>query len=423
MGKINSMLRIVTQASEAEEELQRISNQGFNPTEMQHIASRVRETLTQVLLKGDQALLESLPSFLGKFRVSGSELDAAYQQVNQDLLKAIQETCHHLLKFYQPKVPKAWVHFAEDQVIIGKRYTPIERVGIYIPAEASKGLMALLLYSICAKVAKVKEKVLVLSPEIKEQVLPGLLLAAQETGITEIYRLPGVQAIGALAYGTSTIAKVDLILGGSGDLEVTLAKQMVTGKVRVESYFNYSNLFIFADSQADPLVIARDILAQAEEGQNSAAILVTKSLNIALQVQEEVEKRLQDRPTKSILLEKALIYSGLIIVVESLAMGIELINNFAPQALQLAVRDPWSLINQIHNAGTIFMGYDTSKMIGDYFGGSAINLLGYGVSRYASALSVETFLKQSNVIEYSPLALKKLKPTLQSLADTEFNSP
>ena len=419
MGNMNSMLRIITQVSEAEAELQRINDQYLNPTQVKYTANKIRETLTEILLRGDQALKERISALNARIAFSGSELDAAYQQVNQDLLKAIQETSQYLEKFYEHKIPKSWVHFAEEQVIIGRRYTPLKRIGIYIPANSHKSLMVLLLYAICAKVAKVKQKVLIISPKMEEKALPGLLVAAQEIGITEIYRLPGVEAIGALAYGTATIAKVDLILG-SGDLEITIAKQIVTGKVRVESYFNHSSLVIFADAQANPNVLAEDILAQAEE--NSAAILVTKSLKIAQQVQEEVERRLQEETIKTIGSEKALLNYGLIMVVDSLDIAMKLINGFAPQALQLAVKDPWSIINRIDHAGTIFMGYDTPKVIGDYFGGSAINLLGSGISRYASALSVETFLKQSNVIEYSSLALKKLRPTLEILSQTEEES-
>jgi len=416
MGNMNSMLRIITQVSEAEAELQRINDQYLNPTQVEYAANTIRKILTDVLVRGDQALLESISSFSVKLQVSGSELDAAYQQVNQELLKAIRETCENLSKFYQHKIPKSWVHFAEEQTIIGKRYTPLKRVGIYIPAKTTRALMVLLLYSVCATVAKVEQKVLILSPTMEEEVLPGLLVAAQETGITEIYRLSEVQAIGALAYGTATIPKVDLILA-QGDLNITLAKQIVTGRVKVESFVNHGSLLIFADPKADPIVLAKDLLAQAEE--NSAAILLTKSLKIARSVQEEIAKQLEAEPLKNIQLEKAIAHSGLIIVVESLTMAIELINNFAPQALQLAVKDPWSLINSINNAGTIFMGYTTPQVVGNYFGGSAINLLGPGISRYASALSVETFLKQINVIEYSPSGLKRLKPTLQILAQTE----
>jgi histidinol dehydrogenase len=217
-----------------------------------------------------------------------------------------------------------------------------------------------------------------------------------------------------MAYGTPIISKVDLIMT-SGDLELTLAQQMISGQVRIESYFNQANLMIFADGKADPLHLALDSLFQLED--DSKVIFISQSLELAHSIAAEVTKRLED----DIYLAKTLVYRGQaipIIVVDSLDIAIKLINEFAPQSLQLAIKDPWSILNKIDNAGTIFMGYNTPQIVGDYFGGSAINLLGTGVARYASALSVETFLKQSNVIEYSTKALKKLVPSLEILSQT-----
>ncbi|MEI6380101.1 MAG: histidinol dehydrogenase [Cyanobacteriota bacterium ELA615] len=411
MGNINSILQIITQLSEAEVELQRINQQHPNPAQLKDKASKVREILTDVLLRGDDSLLEYSPNL----QVSGSQFDAAYQQISQEFLKTVRATIENLTKFYQLKIPKSWVHFAEEQVIIGKRYTPLKRIGIHIDKETKKTLTMLMLTLVCANVAQVDEKVLFLSPTVDERSLARLLVAAQEAGVSEVYRLEPIQSLAAMAYGTSTIGKVDLIMT-SGDLELTLAQQMISGQVRIESYFNQANLMIFADGKADPLHLALDSLFQLED--DSRVIFISQSLELAHSIAAEVTKRLQD----DIYLAKTLVYRGQtipIIVVDSLDIAIKLINGFAPQSLQLAIKDPWSILNKIDNAGTIFMGYNTPQIVGDYFGGSAINLLGTGVARYASALSVETFLKQSNVIEYSAKALKKLVPSLEILSQAD----
>ncbi len=408
MGNINSILRIITQLSEAEVELQGIIEHYPNPAQLKDKASKVREILTEVLLRGDESLLENSPNL----QVSGSQFDTAYQQISQEYLKTIRETIENLTKFYQLKIPKSWVHFAQEQVVVGKRYTPLKRIGIQIDTETKRTLTMLLLTLVCARVSQVEERVLFISSTVDERSLARLLVAAQEVGISEVYRLEPIQSLAVMAYGTSTIAKVDLIIG-SGDLELTLAQQMISGRVRVESYFNHANLLIFADKKANPFHLALDMLSQLEDG--STAILISQSLDLAHSIAQEITKRLQD----DINLEKNLLYKRQtipIIVVDSVEIAIKLINQYAPQSLQLAHKDPWTILNRIENAGTIFMGYSTPQVVGDYFGGSAVNLLGAGVARYASALSVETFLKQSNLIEYSSKALKKLIPSLEILS-------
>jgi histidinol dehydrogenase len=414
MGKFDSILRIITQLPEAKAKLKRINFQQLTPTQIKLTANRIREGLTEVLLRGDEALLEQAELFSFNLQITVLEIEAAEQKVEEELLKAIRETSRNLMYFYEQKIPKSWVNFAEEDVIVSKRYIPLRRIGIYIPAQTTRALMVLMLNSICAQVAQVEQIVLILDPEIKKHTENVLLAAAKELGISEIYRLPSIGAIGALAYGTSSISRVDLILGPS-DLEIKLAKGMVAGEVGVETHFSEHNLFIFADAKAEPLWLAKDILAQIQE--NSSAILLTKSSKLAKLVQGEVEKQLEKLEyNQELEVTQKIILSSLIIVVDSLEIAVELINEFAPQSLQLAVKDPWSILHKIKNAGTVFMGYSTPPIVGTYFGGVAINLLGGGVARFASALSPENFLKQTNVIEYSSSALAKVLPTLEILS-------
>jgi histidinol dehydrogenase len=381
----------------------------------------VREILETVKRQGNQALLDYTEKFeqqvltQQQLRVNGSELDAAYQQIPKELLKAIQQSGEKIEAFHRQRVPKSWVHFADDDVVFGKRYTPVERAGLYVPNGTMTQIGAVLLQAIPAKLAQVPQVVMVTPPGPSLKIPPAVLVAAQEAGVSEIYRVGGAQAIAALAYGTETIPKVDVITG-TGNLYVSLAKKMVYGIVGIDGWSGPSELLIVADSEANPRQIAADLLAQAERDPHAAAILLTPDPLIAEKVQQDVSQQLQNRPQPT-LTEKAIAHYGLIVVVEQLEDAAELSNQFAPEHLELAVSDPWTILEMIRHAGTIFLGSATPKAIGDYLGGSATPTS--GTARYASALSVETFMKSSNLIQYSPAALKKMSGTLQILAQAE----
>jgi histidinol dehydrogenase len=414
------MLRIITQQAEAQTELRRI-NERASHRELAATEATVREILDTVKRQGDQALLDSSDGqqalTIQQLRVSGSELDAAYQQVSKELLDALQLACRQLQALHRHRLPKSWVQFAEDETVLGKRYTPIEKVGLYVPNGNRANLSAVLLQAIPAQVAKVPRLVMATPPGAEQKINPGILVAAQEAGVNEIYRVGGAWAIAALAYGTPTIPKVDLIAGW-GNIEVMLAKKMVYGSVGIDSLPGASDLIVIADREANPVQIAADLLAQAQREPMAAAILLTPDAAIAKNVQQEVQQQLENHP-QWLLTEKALAHYGLIIVVDSLEVAVELSNSFAPQSLQLEVADPWTILEQIRHAGAIFLGNSTPKAVGDYLGGSALNLFPGGAARYASGITVETFMKHSSVIQYSPSALKKLASTLQILAQAE----
>jgi histidinol dehydrogenase len=271
--------------------------------------------------------------------------------------------------------------------------------------------------AIPAKVAKVPRIVMVTPPGADLKIDPAVLVAAQEAGIEEIYRIGGAQAIAALAYGTETIPKVDVITG-PGNIYVTLAKKMVYGTVGIDSLAGPSEVLIIADERANPIHVAADLLAQAEHDPMAAAILIATDIHLAERVQQEVSKQLENHPRK-ILTEKALAHYGAIVVVESLSIAAELSNLFAPEHLELEVEDPWTLIEQIRHAGAIFIGNSTPEAVGDYLAGPNHTLPTSGAARYASALGVETFMKHSSLIQYSPNALKKMASTIQILARAE----
>ncbi|MFB2921899.1 MULTISPECIES: histidinol dehydrogenase [Aerosakkonema] len=440
------MLRIITQRTEAEAELRRIRDR-TSTDQIVHKEATVREVLQAVQRQGDRAVLHYTQEFDRQFltpeqlRVSGSELDAAYQQVSKELLDAIQLARAQIEAFHRQRVPKSWVQFKEDEVVLGKRYNPVDRAGIYVPGGRAAYPSTVLMNAIPAKVAGVPRIVMVTPPapptghigldeSEKKSTLsptsasispapinPAVLVAAQEAGISEIYRVGGAQAIAALAYGTETIPKVDVITG-PGNIYVTLAKKLVYGTVGIDSLAGPSEVLVIADTTANPVYVAADLLAQAEHDPMAAAILLTTDAVLAQKVQAEVEWQLRDHPRR-LLTEKALAHYGSIVVVDSIAEAAELSNEFAPEHLELEVDDPWAMLDLIRHAGAIFMGTSTPEAVGDYLAGPNHTLPTSGAARYASALGVETFMKHSSIISYSPTALQKVANQIDVLANAE----
>ena len=417
-----SMLRIIDRQTEAQAELRRIGDRN-NGDDIQPQEAVVREVVTNVRQRGDLALLEYTEKFdrqvytVEELRVSGAELDAAYQQISKDLLSAIQTASQKIEAFHRQRVPKSWVQFEEDNVVLGKRYTPVDRAGLYVPGGRASYPSTVLMNAIPAKVAQVPHIVMVTPPGQDGKINPAVLVAAQEAGIDEIYRVGGAQAVGALAYGTETIPKVDVITG-PGNIYVTLAKKMVYGTVGIDSLAGPSEVLVIADAQANPVYVAADLLAQAEHDPMAAAILVTTDPVLAQEVQQEVTRQLANHPRKT-LTEKAIANYGLIVVVDSLSAAAELSNLFAPEHLELEIAEPWDLMKEIRHAGAIFIGNSTPEATGDYLAGPNHTLPTSGAARYASALSVETFMKHSSLIQYSDKALKKMSSTIQILAQAE----
>ena len=416
------MLRIITQRADARTELRRICDRTHDE-QVVHKEATVREVLQAVKRQGDRAVLHYTTEFdrltlkPEELRVSGSELDAAYQQVSKELLNAIRLACRQIEAFHRQRVPKSWVQFAEDEVVLGKRYTPVDRAGLYVPGGQASYPSTVLMNAVPAKVANVPRIVMVTPPGAGKTIHPAVLVAAQEAGVEEIYRVGGAQAIAALAYGTETIPKVDVITG-PGNIYVTLAKKLVYGTVGIDSLAGPSEVLIIADKVANPVHVAADMLAQAEHDQMAAAILLTDDSVLARKVVDEVERQLIDHPRR-LLTEKAIAHYGLVVVVESLDDAADLSNEFAPEHLELEIADPWGLLDKIRHAGAIFLGCSTPEAVGDYLAGPNHTLPTSGSARYASALSVETFLKHSSLVQYSQAALQKVAGAIDALTTAE----
>ena len=416
------MLRIITQQAEAQTELRRICDRTHDDGVV-HKEATVREVLQTVKRQGDRALLHYTAEFdqqiltVDDLRVSGSELDAAYQQISKELLDAIQLAHQRIEAFHRQRIPKSWVQFGDDGVVLGKRYTPVDRAGLYVPGGRAAYPSTVLMSAVPAKVAGVARIVMVTPPGPEKKINPAVLVAAQEAGVQEIYRVGGSQAIVALAYGTETIPKVDAI-AGPGNIYVTLAKKLVYGTVGIDSLAGPSEVLVIADRTANPVYVAADLLAQAEHDPMAAAILLTTDTDLAWKVHGEVERQLQDHPRRT-LTEKAIAHYGLIVVVDSLETAAALSNQFAPEHLELEVADPWPLLDKIRHAGAIFLGKSTPEAVGDYLAGPNHTLPTSGSARYASALGVETFMKHSSLIQYSPTALQKVAGAIDVLATAE----
>ncbi len=416
------MLRILNCLDDIRSELRRICDR-IHDDQVTHKEATVQQILQAVQRQGDLALLHFTAEFdqveltSESLRVTGAELDAAYQQVSKELLDAIRIAHGQIKAFHEQRVPKNWVQFPADGVVLGKRYTPVDAAGLYIPGGRAAYPSTVLMNAIPAKVAGVQRIIMVTPPGKQKSINPAILVAAQEAGVDEIYRVGGAQAIAALAYGTETIAPVNLITG-PGNIYVTLAKKLVYGTVGIDSLAGPSEVLIIADDTANPIHLAADLLAQAEHDPLAAAILLTPNPLLAQKVAREVSLQLDEHPRKEPT-EKSIAHFGLVGVVESLDMAAELSNAFAPEHLELQIAEPWELVEKIRHAGAIFLGTSTPEAVGDYLAGPNHTLPTSGAARYASPLSVETFLKHSSLIEYSPSALMRMAPAIMTLAEAE----
>jgi histidinol dehydrogenase len=341
-----------------------------------------------------------------QLQVSSSELRQAYELVDEDFLDTLGRAIERIQNFHEREMEDSWLQTREDGTIVGRLVRPVDSAGLYVPG--GKGgstplVSSVLMNGIPAGIAGVPQRVMVTPPGEDGSVSPHLLVAAQEIGITEIYKAGSAWAIAALAYGTETIPKVDVIVG-PGNQYVTEAKRQVSGMVRIDMIAGPSEVLIVADETARATSVAADMLAQAEHDPLALAVLVTTHEPLATEVLAELERQLPLLSRQDIA-RAALGDRGVILVVADVEEAIELANNIAIEHLELMIADPWAQIPHIRHAGAIFLGSNTPEAAGDYFAGPNHVLPTMGTARFASALGVETFLKKSSIISYSAGAL------------------
>ncbi len=384
---------------------------------------RVREILRNVRERGDDALIEYTARFdkaaltPETLRVSEAEIEAAYREVEGDFIRAIQKARDNIAAFHRKQLHNSWLETAEDGTILGQLLRPLERAGIYVPGGTANYPSSVLMNAVPAQVAGVGEIVMVAPPNSNGKLQASTLVAAAEAGITEIYKLGGAQAIAALAYGTETIRKVDLITG-PGNIYVTLAKKMVYGLVNIDMLAGPSEILVIADESANPVYVAADLLSQAEHDVLASAVLLTPSRKLAQTVQQEISRQAAYLSRKEIMTASLRDYSA-IIVTRDMDEAVDLANRYAPEHLELSVEAPFEILGKIRNAGAIFLGHYTPEPVGDYIAGPNHVLPTGGTARFYSPLNVDTFMKKSSIISYSSGRLFEQGPDIIKLAETE----
>ncbi len=386
----------------------------------------VTEILQRVQVEGDAAVIEYTRKFdapnisVSHLRVSEEEFGEAEEQVDEDFMETLHFAAERIRRFHEREMEDSWITTREDGTVTGRLVRPVDSAGLYVPGGQSGStplVSSVLMNGIPAAIAGVRQRVMVTPPNQEGKVSPALLMAAREVGISEVYKTGSAWAIGALAFGTESIPRVDVIVG-PGNQYVAEAKQQVMGRVRIDMLAGPSEVLIVADEKANPAFIAADMLAQAEHDPQALALLITTSRSVAEQTVTQLEIQLEQLSRRNIA-RTALAERGVILLSDTLEEAVVLANEIAIEHLELQVRDPWQWLPKINHAGAIFLGSYTPEAAGDYVAGPNHVLPTMGTARIASALGVETFLKKSSIISYSRQALLDDADHIRRLADLE----
>lgn len=377
----------------------------------------VEGIINQVKKEGDQALFALTKQFdradITELRVQKEEMRLAYEQMDDEVLEALRAAIANVQDFHERQKRQSWMTTKEDGTILGQKVTALDSVGVYVPGGKAAYPSSIIMNVVPAQVAGVKRIVMV-SPAQADGTLPASVLATSyELGVEELYKVGGAQAIAALAYGTETIERVDKITG-PGNIYVALAKRAVFGSVDIDMIAGPSEIVVLADEKANPRYIAADLLSQAEHDERASAVLVTPSQSLAEKVANEVEKQLESLPKKAIAASSIRDF-GAIYLTSHIDEAVAIVNELAPEHLELLTDDPMSLIGQIRHAGAIFVGPYSTEPVGDYFAGPNHVLPTNGTARFSSPLNVDDFMKKSSIIVYSAKRYNKMVLILLSL--------
>ena len=390
-------------------------------TEYSRVEQAVRDILLDVKENGDEALKVYSLKFdhaeLSSLAVMDAEIEAGLSKTDSKLLFTMRQAAENIRAFHQKQKREGFVMSEQEGVLLGQRILPLERVGIYIPGGTASYPSTVLMNAIPAKIAGVKEIVMVTPPAPDGSIASPILAAAHIAGVDKIFKVGGAQAIAALAYGTESIPKVDKITG-PGNMYVATAKRQVYGLVDIDMVAGPSEILIIAEDSADPGFVASDLLSQAEHDPMAAAILLTTSVQLALAVQGEVTRQLSLLPRRTIA-EKSILDHGRIVVVSSLREAAEWSNEIAPEHLELCVEDPFALLPLIRHAGSVFLGHYAPEALGDYFAGPNHTLPTNGTARFSSPLSVDDFVKKSSFVYYTKEALREVQEQIAFFAKNE----
>lgn len=394
-----------------------------NPSEYSQYESVVNEIIANVRENKDQALFDYTTRFdhwtpnADTIRVSEEEIEEAYNNYDPELIEVMKRAAENIICYHKKQLQNSWIDTQENGIILGQKITPIEKVGVYVPGGKAAYPSSTLMCVLPAKVAGVKRIVMMTPAGADGKVQACTLVAAKITGVTEIYKIGGAQAIAALAFGTESVPKVDKIVG-PGNIFVALCKKAVFGHVSIDSVAGPSEILILADQTANPKYVAADLLSQAEHDELASAILITDCRAIADKVNEEIEKFLKVLP-RSEIISKSLDNYGYIFVAESMDEGIEVANEIASEHLEIVTANPFETMTKIRNAGAIFLGEYSSEPLGDYFAGPNHVLPTNSTARFFSPLGVDAFIKRSSIISYSKEALIPVANDIIKFANAE----
>lgn len=389
-------------------------------------AETVAAIIEDVKSNGDEALIRYSRKFdapditIGSLRVTEAEIDAAEKSVDRDVMKALERAAAQITSFHRRQVRNSWIQTDRPGTLLGQLYNPVDAAGVYVPGGkgGSTPLVSSVLMGVLpAKIAGVRRICMATPPTADGTVNPYLLATARLAGVDEIYKMGSAWAVAALAHGTATVPKVDVIVG-PGNVFVTLAKKLVSGTVGIDMIAGPSEILVIADDSGDPEFIAADLLSQAEHDPLASAVLVTTSDAIGRAVADAVASQLNALDRKEIA-EHSIADYGAIFTVDDLETAFDLANRIAPEHLELQVADPMSHIGRIRHAGAVFMGRYTPEPVGDYIAGPNHVLPTAGTARFSSALSVDDFTKKTSLISYSKSAFMDEAEDVVRLAKVE----
>ena len=394
-----------------------------SPNQYKEYTEKVEAILKDVQENGDKAVFGYTEKFdkavltAETVRVTEEEIAEAYEKLPARTVEVIRKAIVNIRAYHEKQRRNSWFDAQPDGTILGQKITPIASVGVYVPGGKAAYPSSVLMNVLPAKVAGVERIAMVTPPGADGKVYEGTLVAAKEAGVTEIYKVGGAQAIGALAYGTESIPKVDKIVG-PGNIYVALAKKSVYGHVSIDSIAGPSEILVLADETANPTYVAADLLSQAEHDELASAILITTSEEVATKVSAEVDRFVAQLSRKAIL-EKSLDNYGYILLADNMNDAIDAVNEIASEHLELVTKDAFTVMTKIKNAGAIFIGEYSSEPLGDYFAGPNHVLPTNGTAKFFSPLEVDDFIKKSSIISYSREALEPIHEDIIDFAKAE----
>lgn len=385
------------------------------------VTSAVTDILNNVKQNGDDAVREYTLKFDGhmpsKFEISREEIDSSPDKCDCDFILALYKAADNIRDFHARQKQQSWLEPKQNGVILGQRIRGLKRVGVYVPGGTAAYPSSVLMNVIPAKIAGVKEIVMVTPPQKDGTANPDILAAAKIAGVDRVFLMGGAQAVAALAYGTQSVPKVDKIVG-PGNIFVATAKKLLYGTVDIDMIAGPSEILIVADKSANPKFLAADLMSQAEHDKMASAILLTTSEETANETAKELSRQMQTLERKDII-EQSLNDFGAIIVCKDISEAVDFANELAPEHLELAVENPMEYIGRVDNAGSVFLGHYSPEPLGDYFAGPNHVLPTSGTARFFSPLSVDSFIKKSSFIYYTEPALSEAKDDIIKLAETE----